>query len=132
MTAQPTPRGVSLSVAFFVLSGLLELGAGVSEMATLRFWPLWEAVGRGLLHVLLALGLRHRFAFCRTIAMIYCLATLLTYGAALGLALARFPIHAPPSVVLLSAFQVPSCALLLPYLRTAEARAFFTRPLFGR
>jgi hypothetical protein len=37
----------------------------------------------------------------------------------------------PRSVFLDSLFQVPSCALLLPWLRSGEASSFLDRPLFG-
>ena len=61
--------------------------------------------------------------------MVYCLASLATYGVVLAMALGQAPLAFPRSVVLASLFEVPSCALLLPYLRSAEAALFFRRPL---
>jgi hypothetical protein len=34
--------------------------------------------------------------------------------------------------VIQSLFQVPSCALIFPYLRSSRAALLFPRPLFGR
>ena len=42
----------------------------------------------------------------------------MTYAVVLALALAGAPVRFPPSVVVLSLLQVPSCALLLPWLRS--------------
>lgn len=127
------PRGIWVSAAFFALSGLLEIGLGVFEAPRpLAFWPIWEALGRGLLCLLLAGGLWSRLALCRSIAMIYCVAALLTYAVVLAMALLQAPVRFPHSVVVLSMFQVPSCALLFPFLRSPEARHLFPRPLFGR
>ena len=50
---------------------------------------------------------------------------------AVGLALAHAPLRVPSSVVVQSLFQVPSCVLLLPFLRSPAASALFPRPLFG-
>jgi hypothetical protein len=105
-----TPPGVWLSAAFFAASGLLEIA---------------------LLHFLLAWGLWRRIAFCRSVAMVYCLAAVVTYVVALGLALAQAPLRFPSSVVVQSLFQVPSCVLLFPFLRSPAASALFPRPLFG-
>jgi hypothetical protein len=132
MKRETLPRGVALTAGFFVLSGILELALSVMEVHPLRFWPIWEALGRGLAHLLLAAGLLGQRSVCRSLAMIYCLAAVITYGIVLGLALAHAPVRIPNSVVLLSIVQVPACALLLPYLRSSEARLFFTKPLFGR
>jgi len=122
-----------LSAAFFTLSGLLEIGLGVFEAPRpFTFWPIWEAMGRGLLCLLVAAGLWSRLALCRSIAMVYCLAALATYAVVLAMALLRAPVHFPPSVVVLSMFQVPSCALLFPFFRSPEASRLFPRPLFGR
>jgi hypothetical protein len=63
--------------------------------------------------------------------MVYCLAMLTTYGVVLGMALAHAPVNIPDSVKLQSLLQVPSCALLLPFLRSARASQLFPRPLFG-
>jgi hypothetical protein len=125
-------RGVFVASAFFALSGLLHLGLSLWEMPRpLAFWPVWEAVGRTLFHLLLAAGLRQRLAVCRTIALVYCLAALVTYPATLALAFAHAPVEFPPSVVGGSLFEVPSCALLFPYLRSPAAARLFPRPLFG-
>lgn len=127
------PRGVWVPAAFFVGGGFLELALFAYESPRpLRFWPLWEALGRAVLHFLLAAGLLRRIALCRSVAMVYCLAVVPTYAAALALAWAGAPFRFPPSVVLQSLYQVPSCLLLFPYLRSAEASLLFTRPLVGR
>lgn len=126
------PRGVWVTAAFFALAGLLDLVLTLRELERpLPFWPVWEAVGRLIFHLLLALGLLRRLALSRWIALVYCLAALVTYGVALGLALFDAPVRFPPSVILGSLFQVPSCALLLPWLRSSEALLTFRRPLFG-
>ena len=127
------PRGVWVPAAFFVGGGLLEVALAVYEAPQpLRFWPLWEALGRAIFHFLLAFGLLRRIALCRSIAMVYCLAVVPTYVAALVLAYADAPLHFPPSVVLQSFYQVPSCVLLFPYLRSAQASVLFTRSLLDR
>ncbi len=129
----PTPRVIWASAAFFAISGFLEIGFGVVEAPRpLAFWPLWEALGRGLLGLLLATGLLSRLALCRSVAMVYCLAVLTMYPLILGLAFLQAPLRFPASVVVLSLFQVPSCALLLPFFRSPDARRLFPRPLFGR
>lgn len=128
----PAPRGVWVSAGFFVVSGLMEIGAAVYETRPLAFWPLWDAFFRGALHFVLAYGLWRRVALCRSVAMVYCLAMLATYAVVLGLALAQAPgVSFPGSVKLQSLIQVPSCALLLPFLRSPRASALFPRPLFG-
>ena len=125
-------RGAVVAGAFFAISGLLHLALSVGEMPRpLAFWPVWEAVGRTLFHLLLAVGLWRRLALCRTIALVYCLAALVTYAGALALAYAHQPVRFPPSVVVESLFEVPSCALLFPYLRSPAAGRVFTRALFG-
>jgi hypothetical protein len=124
------PRGVRWAVAFFLASGALEVGLTLAELPRpLGFWPVWQALGNGLLYVLLAAGLHGRFAICRSLAMVYCLATLATFAAVLAMALARAPLAFPFSLYLASLLQVPSCALLLPYLRSREAALFLGRPL---
>lgn len=129
---EPPPRGVWVAAAFFALSGVLEIVVTLLEIPRpLTFWPVWEALGRGILHFLLAAGVWNRIALCRQVAMIYCLAVLATYGLALGLALAHAPLRYPASLVIQSLFQVPSCTLLLPYLRSPQAALMFTRPLLG-
>ncbi len=40
------------------------------------------------------------------------------------------PLQFPDSVVISSLFQVPSCSLLFPYLRSGEATLLFPRALF--
>src|SRR5262245_43244114 len=95
------------------------------------FGMLWEASGRALLHLLLAWGLWRRIGLCRSVAMVYCLAMLTTYAVVLALALAHAPVGFPSAVIVKSAFEVPSCAVLLPYLRSTEASLLFRRPLFG-
>jgi hypothetical protein len=128
-----TPKGVWVPAAFFVGGGLLELALAAYETPRpWPFWPLWEALGRAMLHFLVALGLWQRIALCRSIAMVYCLAVVPTYVAALGLAYAGAPFRFPPSVVLQSLYQLPSCLLLFPYLRSEQASLLFTRPLVGR
>jgi hypothetical protein len=83
------------------------------------------------MHWLLAAGLWRRLSLCRVFALVYCLAALVTYGVALGLALAQAPIRFPPSVIVMSLLQVPSCVVLLPWLRSPAALAAFSRPLGG-
>jgi hypothetical protein len=126
------PRGVWLCSGFFFVSGLAEIGFSVYEAPhPLTFDFAWQALGRGLLHLLLAWGLWRRVALCRSIAMVYCIAAVLTYGVALALAIAQAPLRFPPSVIFQSLYQVPSCVLLLPYLRSPNAAAHFPKPLFG-
>jgi hypothetical protein len=126
------PRGVFVSAVFFVLAGALDMAVSVSEVGRpLPFWPVWEALGRLVFHLLLAWGLWRRLSLCRWIALVYCIAALATYGVVLLLALAHAPLSFPRSVVIGSLFQVPSCALLWPWLRSAEASLVFRRPIFG-
>ena len=128
-----TPRGVWLSAGFFVLSGALEIGLALHDAPRpLAFAALWQALGTGLLHFLLAWGLWRRIALCRSVAMVYCLAVVVTYAAALVLAWSGAPLRFPASIVVGSLFQVPSCVVLFPFLRSPEASALFPRPLFGR
>ena len=130
MVDESLPAGVRWAVLFFALSGVLEVWLTVAEMPRpLAFWPVWQAVGNGLFYLLLALGLRRRFAVCRSLAMVYCLATLVTYAVVVAMALGQAPLAFPRSVFVSSLIQVPSCALLLPYLRSPEAALFFRRPL---
>jgi len=125
------PPGVWASAGFFALAGLLEIGLAVFETPPPRpFWPMWEALGRALLHFLVAAGLWRRLALCRSIAMVYCLAAVATYAAAIALAYARAPLRFPPSLVLQSLYQVPSCLLLFPFLRSPVGAALFPRPLW--
>jgi hypothetical protein len=125
------PRGVWVPSAFFVISGLVEIGAAVYETRPLAFWPLWDAFFRGVMHFVVAWGLWRRIALCRSVAMVYCLASLTMYGVVLAMALLQAPVAFPDSVKLQSLIQVPSCALLLPFLRSSRASQLFPRPLFG-
>jgi len=127
-----TSPGVWLSALFFAVSGVLEIALAVHDAPhPVPFLTLWQASGAGLLHFLLAWGLWRRIAFCRSVAMVYCLAAIVTYVIAVGLALAHAPLRFPSSVVVQSLFQVPSCVLLFPFLRTPAASALFPRPLCG-
>lgn len=130
----PPPRspGAALTVAFFAASGALELLLAFADAPRPALGTLWEALGRALLHWVLALGLWRRLAICRTLAFVYALAALATYAAVLVLALAGAPFHFPPSVVVMSLLQVPSCAVLLPWLRSAAAARAFAHPLLPR
>ncbi len=129
--ARPHP-GIVASVAFFAAAGALEILLPILSEPGLPFVRLWEAAGRGTFHFLLALGLWQRVALCRSIAMVYCLAALATYGAVLALAFAHAPFLFPRPVVLGSLFEVPSCALLYPWLRSPAASVAFDRPLLPR
>ena len=131
MGPSSAPRGVWVSSGFFALSGVGELGFAMAEASPLTVDALWRALGRAVLHWLVAWGLWRRVALCRSVAIVYCLAAVITYAAALLLAFAQVPVRFPPSVVLQSLYQVPSCLLLLPYLRSPGAAAAFPRPLFG-
>ena len=133
MTAERRPpRGVWVPAAFFAVGGVLEVACAVYDAPPpLAFWPIWDALGRAILHVLLAAGLLYRLSVCRFVALIYCVAMIATYAAALGLAFAGAPVQYPASVVLQSLYQVPSCVLLVPYLRSEAAALLFSRPLFG-
>jgi hypothetical protein len=125
------PRGVWVTSAFFLVSGIVEIAAAAVETRPLLFWPLWDAFFRGVLHFVLAWGLWRRIALCRSVAMVYCLAMLTTYGVILAMALLQAPVSFPGSVKLQSLLQVPSCALLLPFLRSPKTSQLFPRPLFG-
>ena len=132
MQAAAPSRGALLTIAFFAASGVLEVVLAFADTPSPAFDSLWEALGRALLHALLAAGLWRRYALCRTLAFIYCLAALVTYAVVLALALWGAPVPFPPSVVVESLFQVPSCLLLLPWLRSPAAAQAFSRPLLGR
>jgi hypothetical protein len=119
-----------VSAGFFALAGLLELGMSLFSGEP-GFWRFWEALGRALLDALLAVALWRRLALGRTTAMVYCLAAILTYASVLLLAYARAPFLFPTAIVVQSLYEVPSCTLLYPYLRSQEAALVFTRPLFG-
>ena len=126
------PRAAWLTIAFFAVSGLLELGLTFGDTTSPEIGALWEALGRAILHWLVALGLWQRLALCRTIGMVYCLAALVTYAFVLAFAIGGAPVRFPPSVIVQSLVQVPSCALLLPWLRSEAAARVFPRPLVGR
>jgi hypothetical protein len=127
-----TPAGVWAPAAFFAVSGLLEIVLAVHDAPhPVPLAAAWQASGAALLHFLVAWGLWRRIALCRSVAMVYCLAVVVTYLVALGLALAHAPLRFPSSVVVESLFQVPSCVLLFPFLRSPQASALFPRPLFG-
>ena len=128
-----TPLGVWISSGFFALGGAIEIVLGLLEMPRpMSFWSVWEALGRSLLYLIVAAGLWRRIALCRSIAMVYCLAALATHAFVLALAFAHAPVRFPTSVFVHSLYEVPSCALLFPYLRSSRASALFPRPLFGR
>lgn len=125
------PRGVWVPAAFFAAGGVLEFALSIREVPRPpSFWPIWEAVGRGLLHLLLALGLLRRSALCRQVGLVYCLVLLTMYAAVLVLAYSSVQVTIPQSVVWKSLYEVPSCALLFPYLRSPEAVTLFSQPLF--
>ena len=91
---------------------------------------MWEAAGRALLSWGLGWGLFRRLALFRTIASVYCLVMLLTYLAVLGLAYSQATAVYPEALIIESVYEIPSCILLLPYLRSPEAIEVFSRPLF--
>lgn len=127
---RPTlPFAGVLAALFFVASGALEVAFAWIENPTAD--GLWAGAGQGLLHWILAAGLWARLALSRVFALVYCLAALVTYGVVLGMALAQAPLEFPRSVVVMSLFQVPSCAVLFSWLRTPEAIQAFPRPLRG-
>jgi hypothetical protein len=127
-----TPAGVWVASGFFAVGGVLEIVLGVLELPQpVSFWPLWEALGRSLLYLIVAAGLWRRIALCRSIALVYCLAALATHAFVLALAFTHAPVRFPTSVFVHSLYEVPSCALLFPYLRSPRASALFPRPLFG-
>jgi hypothetical protein len=130
--APARPRGALLAIAFFAASGVLELALVFADAEHPAVGALWEAIGRAILHGLLAAGLWRGYALCRALAFVYSLAALVTYAVVLALALGGAPARFPPSVVVQSLFQVPSCALLLPWLRSPAAARAFPRPLVGR
>jgi hypothetical protein len=129
MSEEPDSPGILASVAFFAVAGAFEIALPLLTQPELPFVRIWEAAGRATFHFLLAFGLWRRVALCRSIAMIYCLAALVTYGAVLALAFAQAPFLFPLRIVLGSLFEVPSCALLYPWLRSPGASLAFPRPL---
>ena len=129
--ASPRPRAVVLAVAFFATSAALELAFTFVDAPRPTFVAVWEALGRALLPGLLAAGLWRGFSFCRTMALVYAVAALVTYAVVLAMALGGAPVRFPPSVIVQSLLQVPSCAVLVPWLRSPAAARAFTRPLLG-
>jgi hypothetical protein len=126
------PGGVIAASGFFAGAGLLELVLGLGELASpAGLWAASGVLGRPVPYFVLAAGLWHRYALCRSIAMVYCLAALVTHGVVLGLAFAQAPVEIPRSLVLSSFYEVPSCVLLLPFLRSPRASLLFPRPLLG-
>ena len=130
MLQRPRPRGVIVASGFFVLAGFVEVLTLAADLDALAFWPIWDAIFRGVPHFVLAYGLYQRIALCRSIAMVYCLAVLITYVVVLGMAVFQAPVEFPQSIFLQSLFHIPSCALLFPYLRRPETALLFPRPLF--
>jgi hypothetical protein len=129
--ASPRPRAVVLAVAFFTLCALLEPALAFVDVPRPTFVAVWEALGRAALPALLAAGLWRGFSFCRTLALVYSVAALVTYAVVLAMALAGAPVRFPPSVVVQSLLQVPSCAVLVPWLRSPAAARALPRPLLG-
>jgi hypothetical protein len=132
MKPAPRPRAVVLTVAFFTVSAVLEVALAFVDTPRPGGLQIWDALGRALLPALLAAGLWRGFAFCRTLAIVYALAALATYAVVLALALGGAEVRFPPSVVVQSLLQVPSCAVLVPWLRSPAAARAFPRPLLGR
>ncbi len=132
MQSPARSTGARLTIAFFAASGVLEVVLAFADTPAPAFGSLWEALGRALLHGLLAAGLWRGYALCRTLAFVYCLAALVTYAAVLAMALWGAPVPFPPSVVVQSLFQIPSSLLLLPWLRSPAAARAFPRAVLGR
>jgi hypothetical protein len=129
--ASPRPCAVVLAVAFFTVSAVLELALPFADVPRPTLVAIWEALGRAILPALLAAGLWRGFSFCRTLALVYAVAALVTYAAVLAMALVGAPVRFPPSVVVQSLLQVPSCAVLVPWLRSPAAARALPRPLLG-
>ncbi|HET7295308.1 MAG TPA: hypothetical protein VFM88_23015 [Vicinamibacteria bacterium] len=129
---QPRPAGLYWSAAFFVAAGLMEVALPLlTDPGSRSFVRLWEATGKATLDFLVALGLWKRVALVRSVAMVYCLGAVAAYTAALAFAWSGAPFRYPQALVIASLFEVPSCALLYPWLRSPAAGAVFTRPLLG-
>jgi hypothetical protein len=93
------PPGVWLSALFFVVSGILEILLAVHDAPhPVPFTTLWQATGTAILHFLVAWGLWRRIAVCRSVAMVYCIAVVVTYVTALALALGPVPAAAARAV----------------------------------
>jgi hypothetical protein len=132
MKPAPRPRAVVLTVAFFTVSAVLEVALAFVDTPRPGVLQVWEALGRALLPALLAAGLWRGFSFCRTLAIVYAVAAVVTYAVVLALALGGADVRFPPSVVVQSLLQVPSCTVLAPWLRSPAAARAFPRPLLGR
>lgn len=131
-SARPRPAGLYWSAGFFVAAGLLEVVLPVTtDPGSRTFVRLWEATGKATLDFLVAYGLWNRVAIVRSIAMVYCLGAIAAYATALAFAWAGAPFRYPQALVIASLFEVPSCTLLYPWLRSPAAGAVFTRPLVG-
>lgn len=120
------PRGVWMPAVFFAVAGALDFVLHVPG----GFDAAWTALGRGLLNVLLAVGLWHRVWLCRPIAQAYCVAAIGVYSIAIALALTHQPLSFPPSIVVGSAFEVPLSVLVYRHLRSPEAGRLFSNSLF--
>lgn len=121
---------VWLPAAFFASSGLLELGLQAWEAPRpLTFWPLWQGLGHALLGLLLAAGLLRRIALCRTLALVYCLAALVTWPIVVAFALAGAPFTFGRGLIVRSLFEFPACGAMWPFLRSPRAAALFDQPL---
>jgi hypothetical protein len=132
MKPAPRTRAVVLAVAFFAVSAVLEVVLAFVDTPRPGVLGIWEALGRAVLPGLLAAGLWGGFAFCRMLAFVYAVAALVTYALVLALALGGAAVRFPPSVVVQSLLQVPSCAVLVPWLRSPAAARAFPRTLLGR
>lgn len=129
---QPKLAGLYWSTGFFVAAGLLEVVLPMTtDPGSRTLVRIWEAAGKATLDFLVAFGLWKRVALVRSVAMVYCLCAIIVYAAAIALAWAGAPFRYPQALVIASLFEVPSCALLYPWLRSPEAGAVFTRPLVG-
>jgi hypothetical protein len=127
----PRPRAVVLAFAFFTLCAVLELALAFVDAPRPTFLAIWEALGRAVLPALLAAGFWRGYSFCRTVALVYAVLALVTYGVVLAMALVGASVRFPPSVVVQSLVQVPSCAVLVPWLRSPAAARALPRPLLG-
>jgi hypothetical protein len=127
--ARDETSGVWAASGFFALCALLEFGVVAFSRAP-GFWDLWDATGRSLLYLLVAGGLWRRIWFFRLLAAVYCFVILLTYAAVILLAYSRTNAVFPTSLIVRSLFEIPSAALLLPYLRSPGASATFSRSFF--
>jgi hypothetical protein len=122
---------VHVAAGFFALGGLLHIGLAVfGQGFPPQFWTVWEALGRGLISLVVAWGLLRRLAAFRSLAWVYCAVMLLTYLAVLCLAYTRTRALYPWPLIIESLYEIPACALLLPYFLSEEAQEAFSRSLF--